>query len=343
MMASQDGGATFRSARRRTLKLLATAAAGAVASPFVGRIDRAFAAWPADRPVRVVVPNSPGGPSDLTARFIAPALQEILGGRFIVENRPGGSGNIGTQTVMRAEPDGYTFAVVTSGYAINPSLRDPPPYDPLRDLLPVAELISSPSMFVCRPELGVATLKEAVALARADQSKFNIGTPPIGSTLHLGAELLKLRENLGKVAVVVYNGGGQAVLGVLAGNVELCSSSLAPVLSHIQEGKLKGLAILGEERWPDLPDVPTAREAGLADFNFETCTALMAPVGLPEEIRRAAEKAAIDALNQADLRARVMKAGFSVRARTGAEHMARLQREVPMFREIVRSAGIKVN
>ena len=118
--------------RRRLLKKAGTLATGVVAASFIGRIDRAMAAWPADRPVRIVVPNSPGGPSDITARFIAPALQEALGGRFVIENRPGGSGNIGTATLIRAEPDGYTFGVVTSGYAINASLRDPPPYDPFQ-------------------------------------------------------------------------------------------------------------------------------------------------------------------------------------------------------------------
>lgn len=327
--------------RRGILRGLGALAGGAVLSPFVGRTPRALAAWPADRPVRIVVPNSPSGPSDLTARFIAPALQEALGGRFIIENRPGGSGNIGTTTVMRAEPDGYTLIVVTSGYAINPSLRDPPPYDPLTDLVPVVELMSSPGVFVVRPELGVSSMTEAVALARRDQGRFNIGTPPIGSTLHLGAELLKYREGLKDVAVVIYPGGGQAVLGILAGNVQLCSSSLAPVHAHIREGKLKGLAITGDRRWHDLPEVPTAAEAGYRDINFETCMALMAPLKTPPEILKSLEKAALDALARPELRDRIVNAGFVVQANTGEAHMARLAREVPMYRDIIQRAGIK--
>jgi tripartite-type tricarboxylate transporter receptor subunit TctC len=327
--------------RRRLLKKAGTLATGVVAASFIGRSDRAMAAWPADRPVRIVVPNSPGGPSDITARFIAPALQEALGGRFVIENRPGGSGNIGTTTLIRAEPDGYTFGVVTSGYAINASLRDPPPYDPFKDLVPVAELASSPSMFVVRPDLGVSTMQEMVALARKDQGKFNIGSPPLGSTLHLGAELLKLREGLDKVAIVFYPGGGQAVLGILGGNVELCSSSLAPVHALIKDGRLKGLAILGDRRWHDLPDVPTAEEAGYKDFNFETCTALMAPVNTPPRILRSVERATLDALAKAELREKIVSSGFLVQAKTGEEHMARLVREVPVYRDIIKRAGIK--
>ena len=165
--------------------------------------------------------------------------------------------------------------------------------------------------------------------------------PPLGSTLHLGAELLKLREGLDKVAIVFYPGGGQAVLGILGGNVELCSSSLAPVHALIKDGRLKGLAILGDRRWHDLPDVPTAEEAGYKDFNFETCTALMAPVNTPPRILRSVERATLDALAKAELREKIVSSGFLVQAKTGEEHMARLVREVPVYRDIIKRAGIK--
>ncbi|MBX6426773.1 MAG: tripartite tricarboxylate transporter substrate binding protein [Variibacter sp.] len=327
--------------RREVLKYAGTLAAGAVASPFVSRIDRAFAAWPADRPVKIVVANSPGGPSDLAARFIAPALQEALGGAFIVENRPGGGGNIGIQAVIRAEPDGYTLHLSTSLWAINPSLYDPPPYDPYKDLVPVVEIASSPSAFVAPAALGVKTMKEWVALAKKDQDKFNIATPPIGTTLHLGAELLKQREGLTKVAVAVHSGGGQAIQAVLSNTVQLCSTSLAPAHPHIKSGALTGLMILGEQRWPDLPEVPTAAEAGYENFNFETYTALMAPAKTPPEIVKAIEQAAIKALHKPDMRQKMQNAGFLVQAKTAEEHAARIAREVPMFREIIKSAGVK--
>jgi tripartite-type tricarboxylate transporter receptor subunit TctC len=327
--------------RRRFLRYAGTVAAGAIASPFVGRLDPALAAWPADRPVRIVVANSPGGPSDLIARMLSPALQEALGGSFIVENRPGGGGNIGMSSVIRSDPDGYTLHLSTSIWVINPSLYDPAPYDPFKDLIPVAELATSPTVFVVRPDLGVNSMSELVALAKKNQDKFNIATPPISTTLHLGAALFKQRAGLDKVAIDVHTGGGQAIQALLSGSVQLCSSSLAPAHPHIQAGTLKGLMILGNERWHDLPNVPTAAEAGYKDFNFETYTALMAPGKTPAALVSAIEKAAIAALQKPDMKAKLSKAGFQVQAKTGAQHRARIEKEVPMFRDIIKSAGIK--
>ena len=331
------------SSRRQVLKYAGAVAAGVVASPFVGRINRAYAAWPNDKPVRIVVANSPGGPSDLTARFIAPALREALGGVFVVDNRPGGGGNIGMQNVMKSDPDGYTFHLSTSIYVINPSLYSPSPYDPFKDMVPVVELATSPSIFVTRPDVGANTMKEWVEMARKNQDKFNIGVPPVGTTLHLGAELLKFREKLDKVAVIPHTGGGQAVVGLLNKNVELISSSLAPSHAQLKAGTLKGLMVQGDKRWHDLPDIPTAKEAGYENFNFETFTALMAPAKTPPEVLKAVEKAAIDALAKPDLREKMTNAGFFVQGRTGAEHAERIKREVPMFREIIQRANIKPN
>lgn len=329
--------------RRQIIKYLGAGAVGVVASPFVGRIESAYAAWPNDKPVRIVVANSPGGPSDLTARFIAPALREALGGAFVVENRPGGGGNIGMQNVMKSDPDGYTFHLSTSIYVINPSLYSPAPYDPFKDMVPVVEVASSPSIFVTRPDVGANTMKEWVELARKNQAKFNIGVPPVGTTLHLGAELLKYREKLDNVVVIPHTGGGQAVMGLLNKNVELISSSLAPAHPHLKAGKMKGLMVLGEQRWHDLPDIPTAAEAGYENFNFETYTALMAPAKTPAEVIKAVEKAAIEALNKPDLKEKMTNAGFRVLARTAEQHAERIKREVPMFRDIIQRANIKAN
>ena len=326
--------------RRRLLGLAVAAASGALAAPFAGTTRPASAAYP-DRPVRIVVANTPGGPSDLTARLIAPALQDALGASFLVENRPGGGANIGMNAVIRAEPDGYTLHLATSIWVINASLYDPPPYDPFVDLVPIVEIASSPTVFVVRSDLGVNSMKELVALARRDEDKFNIAVPPIGSTLHLGAELFKHREKLDKVAIVVHSGGGQAIQAILSGTVQLCSSSLAPAMPHIQSGTLKALAVLGEQRLRDLPDVPTAAELGYKDFTFDTYTALMAPAKTPPDVVSRLEKAALAALQKPELREKFEKAGFAVQAKTAEQHAARIAREVPVFRDIIKVAGIK--
>jgi tripartite-type tricarboxylate transporter receptor subunit TctC len=322
--------------RRRVLKT----ALAALAAPAVLRTEAAFAAYP-DRPIRIVVANTPGGPSDIMARFMAAAMQEPIGGSVVVENKGGGGGNIGMGYVARADADGYTILLSTSAFAVNPGLYNTPVYDPLKDFVAVCELAVSPHVFAVKPELGVGTMKEFVALAKANPEKFNVSTPPIGTTPQLQAEVLKLREGLQKMATVVFPGGGDALKALLSGTVQLSSGVLAPAHPQIKAGAIKGLAVTGTTRWHDLPDIPTMLEAGYPDFVFETYTALMAPSKTPPEIVARLEKVALEALAKPDLRARLTQAGFEVTAKDGKAHMQRIAKEVPMFRDIIVQAGIK--
>jgi tripartite-type tricarboxylate transporter receptor subunit TctC len=322
--------------RRRLLKT----ALAALAAPAVLRTETAFAAYP-DRPIRIVVANTPGGPSDIMARFMAAAMQEPIGGSVVVENKGGGGGNIGMGYVARADADGYTVLLSTSAFAVNPGLYNTPVYDPLKDFVAVCELAVSPHVFAVKPDLGVATMKEFVALAKANPDKFNVSTPPIGTTPQLQAEVLKLREGLQKMATVVFPGGGDALKALLSGTVQLSSGVLAPAHPQIKAGTIKGLAVTGTTRWHDLPDIPTMLEAGYPDFVFETYTALMAPAKTPPEIVARLEKVALEALAKPDLRARLTQAGFEVTAKDGKAHMQRIAKEVPMFRDIIVQAGIK--
>ncbi|HKN10082.1 MAG TPA: tripartite tricarboxylate transporter substrate-binding protein, partial [Pseudomonadota bacterium] len=182
------------SSRRCFVKCAALLAAG-IAAPGVLRIGAAHAAFP-DRPVKIVVANSPGGPSDIVARLLAAALQQAAGGSFVVENRGGGGGNIGMGSVARADPDGYTLLITTSVYAVNPGLYNSLPYDPFKDFVAIVELATTPNVFAVKPQLGVKTMRELVTLAKANPDTFNVSTPPIGTTPYLAVELLKLREGL---------------------------------------------------------------------------------------------------------------------------------------------------
>jgi tripartite-type tricarboxylate transporter receptor subunit TctC len=326
-----------RSPSRR--RLIKTALAGLLA-PAVLRIGTAFAAYP-DRPIRIVVANTPGGPSDIIARIMAAAMQEAMGGSVIVENKGGGGGNIGMGYVARAEPDGYTILLSTSAFAVNPGLYNTPVYDPFKDFSAICELAVSPHVFAVMPDLGVGTMKEFVALAKANPDKFNVSTPPIGTTPQLQAEVLKLREGLQKMATIVFPGGGDALKALLSGTVQLSSGVLAPAHPQIKAATIKGLAVTGTTRWHDLPEIPTMVESGYPDFVFDTYTALMAPAQTPPEIVRQLEKVALDILNKPDMRQRLTQAGFEVTARDGKGHMARVAKEVPMFRDIIAQAGIK--
>ena len=208
--------------RRHVIK--AVLAAG-FAAPAILRVGSALAAYP-DRPVRIVVANTPGGPSDIIARFMAAAMQEATGGSFIVENKGGGGGNIGMGLVARADADGYTILLSTSAFAINPGLYETQPYDPFKDFTAICELAISPHVFAVKPELPAKTMKEFVALAKADPDKFNVSVPPIGTAPQLQAEVLKLREGLQKMATVPFAGGGDALKALISGTVQLSSGVL---------------------------------------------------------------------------------------------------------------------
>jgi len=325
---------------RRGFLAASAAMAGGLVAPAVLRIGKAFAAYP-DRPVKIVVANTPGGPSDIIARIMAAAMQEAMGGSVIVENKGGAGGNIGMGAVARAEPDGYTILLSTSVFAVNASLYQTPPYDPFKDFTPVCELAVSPHVFAVKPDLGVGTMKDFVALAKANPDKFNVSTPPIGTTPQLQAEVLKLREGLQKMATIPFPGGGDALKALLSGTVQLSSGVLAPAHPQIKAGAIKGLAVTGRTRWHDLPDIPTMLEAGYPDFVFDTYTALMAPAKTPPEIVGRLEKVALDILSKPDMRQRLTQAGFEVTAKDGKSHMQRLAKEVPMFSEIIAQAGIK--
>jgi tripartite-type tricarboxylate transporter receptor subunit TctC len=322
--------------RRRLIK----AALAAMAAPAVLRVGTALAAYP-DRPVRIVVANTPGGPSDIIARIMAAAMQEAMGGSVIVENKGGGGGNIGMGYVARSDADGYTILLSTSAYSVNPGLYNSPAYDPFKDFVAVCELAVSPHVFAVMPDFGVSTMKEFVARAKADPDKFNVSTPPIGTTPQLQAEVLKLRENLQKMATVVFPGGGDALKALLSGTVQLSSGVLAPAHPQIKAGNIKGLAVTGPTRWHDLPEIPTMIESGYPDFVFDTYTALMAPAKTPPEVVSRLEKVALDILAKREMRDRLTQAGFEVTARDGKGHMERVAKEVPMFRDIIAQAGIK--
>jgi tripartite-type tricarboxylate transporter receptor subunit TctC len=316
------------------------AMAGLLGVSALVRARPAQAAYP-DRPIKIVVANTPGGPSDIIARIMAATMQEAMGATVFVENKGGAGGNIGMGTVARADPDGYTILLSTSAYAVNPGLYQTLPYDPLKDFTAICELAVTPHVFAVKPDLGVATMKEFVALAKANPDKFNVSTPPIGTTPQLQVEVLKLREGLQGMATVVFTGGGDALKALLSGTVQLSSGTLAPAHPHIKAGSIKGLALTGRTRWHDLPDIPTMQEAGYPDFVFDTYTALMAPAKTPPDIVARLQQVALDILRRPDIRAKLTESGFEVTAMPGKEHMARIAKEVPMFADIIARAGIQ--
>jgi tripartite-type tricarboxylate transporter receptor subunit TctC len=325
--------------RRRIIKGAGVLAAG-IAAPAFLRIRSAYAAYP-ERPVKIVVANTPGGPSDIVGRIVAAALEQSTGKTFIIENRGGAGSNIGMGYVARSDPDGYTILLATNAYSVNATLYNTIPYDPLKDFVGVSELATSPNTFVVRSELPAKTMKEFVALAKASPEKFNCATPPIGTTPQIQLEVLKIRENLPKLEDVVFKGGGDALQALLSSTVQLSSGSLPPAAPHIKAGTLRCLAVTGETRWPDMPDVPTMVEAGYPDFVFATDTVLMAPAKTPPEAVKWLEKETLKILGTPDMKEKLYKSGFQVRPKGADAAWARVSKEIGMFKDIIDKSGMK--
>ena len=328
----------FTPSRRHIVKAAGALAAGIVAPAL--RVRSAYAAFP-DRPVRIVAAVTPGGPADLIARMVAAALQQSTGKTFIVENRPGGGGNVGMSSAAHSEPDGYTILLATTQYTVNVGFFKQLPFDAEKDFVGVSELATSPNVFVVKSDLPAKTIKEFVALARANPEKFNVSTPSLNTSLYVQVQVLKLREKLQKMECVVFKGGGDAVQAILAGTVQMCSTALPPATPHIKAGTLRALAITGETRWPDLPDVPTMIESGYDNFVFGTDTALLAPAKTPPEVVKWLETETIKVLSNPDIKEKLYKAGFQARPLGGAHAWARLMQEIKTFKNVINQAGIQ--
>jgi tripartite-type tricarboxylate transporter receptor subunit TctC len=303
-------------------------------------LGAARAAWP-DRPITILVHFAPGGSNDLLGRLIAQELAPVLGQNVIVENRPGANGNIGLAAAARAAPDGYTLVVASGVVLINPSVGKVA-YDPIRDFAPIAYLGASPNVILTRPDSGIRDLPDLIAKAKASPGKINFASPGLGSVSQLAVELLKLRTQT-ELVHVPYSGAAPAAQAVIAGTTEIGSVNVAGLIGHIQSGTLRALVQTGSERWPDLPDVPTMAQAGIADAVVETTQMLLAPTGTPQEIVDRLAKEVELIMRKPDVREKMLKASFAV-AYEGPEQLrARIAREVPMWREIVERAGIKSN
>src|ERR1700761_234419 len=299
---------TARSALSRR-SLIKSAVATGVAAPALLRGSDAFADYP-DRPIKFVVANTPGGPSDIVARMVTGELQQSTGKTFIVENRGGAGGNIGMEYAAHADPDGYTILLATNAYSVNYGLYNHLPYDPYKDFVGVSELATSPNTFVVKSDLPAKTMKEFVTLAHASPDKYNCATPPIGTTPQIELEVLKIRENLPNLADVVFQGGGDAITALVSGNVQLSSGSLGPALPHIKAGTLRCLAVCGNARWPDLPDVPTMEQSGFKDFVFATDMVLLAPAKTWPDKVKWLEAATLKVLGTPEMKDKLYKAGF---------------------------------
>ena len=310
-----------------------------LASPVLLARPALAQAWPA-RPVRIIVPFGPGGPTDVMARTVANGLTNALGQPFVVENRPGAGGNVGVVAVARSAPDGYTLLVSSCGIVVNTSLFRSPGYDALRDFAPIMELGASPNAFLATNASPIRSMQDLVAKARETPDGMHSANPGTGSTPHLTSELLHIRTGVTFIQVA-HNSAPAAVQAVVSGTTEIGTTALASGHAQVKGGLVRAVALTGTQRWFDLPDVPTMAELGFADFVSETFQGFFAPAGTPQPIldRLAREGSAIMAVPETQ--ARLRAAGFAIPADPVTALQQRVAREVPMWREVIERAGIE--
>jgi len=291
------------------------------------------------RTVRIVVPSAPGGPIDSVARILADALRGVWTVPVVVENKPGAGTSTGGIFVAQSAPDGYTLLVNPDSIAVNPSLYPNLPYDPIKSFEPVALLCTATQVLVVRPDLGVASLREFIDLAKKRDGGLNIASAGGGTISHLTGVLLEQRANF-KTTHVPFRGAAPALSAMLGGHVDGMWVMLAPAVPHLHSGKLKAVVVTSDQRDPELPTVPTAAESGVNDFQVENWQALFAPAGTPKPIVDKIRQAVIESFKKPEIAGRMRALGFTPRSDEGSVVIELIRSSLPKWADVVKRANI---
>src|SRR5262245_24464892 len=329
----QCQGSLMKLPRRNFLNL----AAGAAALPALSRI--AFAQAYPTRPVRLIAPFAAGGGADIVARLIGQWLSERLGQPFVIENRPGAAGNIGTEAVVRSAPDGYMLLLAASPNAINASLYDKLSFDFIRDVAPVASIMRSANVMVVHPSVPVTTVSEFITHAKANAGKISMASAGNGSTSHISGELFKMMTAV-NIVHVPYRGNGPALTDLLGGQVQVMFPSVTSSIEYIRSGKVRALGVTTAIRLEALPDIPTVAEL-LPGYESSFWYGIGAPKATPVEIADKLNQEINAGLADPKLRARLLDLGGTVLAGSPADFGALIAEETEKWAKVIKSAGIK--
>mgnify|MGYP002780656431 FL=1 len=295
-----------------------------------------------DQPVRMIVPFAAGGPADIIARLVARVMGERLGRPVVVESRAGAGGMIGVDAVAKSRPDGHTVVMASSGaVVILPHMQPNMPYDPLRDLTPITQVLGVPQLVSVAPSLGVRSLAELVAMARARPGQLAFGSAGIGSSLHMAGELLKVRAGI-DITHVPYRGAAPAVTDLMAGRLQILMADAPALIGHVRAGALPALAVTSAERLGVLPDVPTAVEAGVPGMVSETWYGLLGPAGIPPDRVATLLAAARAALDDPETRRQLLDQGGRIVGSTPEEFAAFIRQTYATWGEVVRANNIRL-
>lgn len=298
-------------------------------------------AYPA-KPVRLIVPFAPGGTTDVLARLVAQRLAESMGQQFIIENKPGAGGNIGTEIAVKSPPDGYTLVMSFDGtMAINPNTYAKMPFDPQKDLVAVANVAQVPLLIVVHPGVAAKNIAEFVALAKASPGRINYSSAGHGSTGHLTGELFRSRAGI-QIVHVSYKGGGQAVQDLLGGQIQMLVTALPTVEGHLKGGKLRALAFTSAKRVPGAPDVPTLAESGYPGMEVLSWYGILAPAGTPPEVVRRLNAEINRVLQAPDVRERLTALGTEPTGGSPEQFAQVIRADTARWAKVVGDAGIRI-
>jgi tripartite-type tricarboxylate transporter receptor subunit TctC len=323
------------------MRQVITSAAAVLVAASAAAHAQSAAPYPV-RPIRIVVPQSAGASTDLTARLIGQKLNVVFGQPVIVDNRPGAGSIIGTDLVAKATPDGYTLLVVASSITLNPTLHKNLPFDPVRDLAPITQLSSFPNMLVVHPAVPVKTVKDLIALAKAKPRGINYGSSGTGTGTHLSAELFKYMTGVDMVHVP-YKGGGPAVQALLGGQVQLNFATIVSVLPHVRGGKLRAVAVTTAKRSPSAPDVPTIAESGVPGYDHGPWNGFLAPAKTPRTVIARLNEEVARILHTPETRAVFTNEGAEPVGNKPEEFGAIIRDETAKWAKVIRAAGIKAD
>ncbi len=325
------------------LKRRALLGGALLAAPLLApRAARAQENWPT-RPIRMVVPFGAGTSTDIMTRLVSTRMSQILGQPLVVENRAGAGGVVGSDGVAKAAPDGYTLCMGSiASHSVNVSLMPNMPYDVLRDFTPISLVTNAPNLLVISPRIPARTLPEFIAWAKQQGQGVSYASAGNGTSSHLAGELLKLRTGA-PFEHVPYRSGSQAVTDVVAGNVPMIIYQVTAVLPFVREGTLRALAATSAQRLQLTPEIPTAMEQGIADFDVSAWHGLFAPARLPEPLRDRIYAALREALFAPELKQQLLDQGLEPVAMPPAEFRPWLERDIAKWREVVRVSGAKAD
>jgi len=307
--------------------MLCTVAGGATAQAFPSH------------PVRLVVPYPPGGGADAFARLLGQKLSESMGQSFVVENKPGANGNIGSDLVAKAAPDGYTLLVNTIGLVLSQSIYKSLPFNVLNDFTPVVLVAEVPHVLIVHPSVKANSVQELVALAKAEPGKLDFASVGTGSPFQMAAELFMSMANV-KMQEIPYQGGGPAVTSVIAGTTPVTFANFLAALPQVNAGKVRALAVTGMKRTPAAPDIPTLNESGVPGYDFSAWLGIWAPRGTPKAIVDKLNAEVVKILKSPDVRARLEKEGATIVGSSPADFDAYIRREHAKWDKVVKDAGI---